>query len=70
MTNTNTTARDTHALIDIDECELLCAGSLSDALAHIAECNASEGTAYANIQQFNQGEEFYRIVSLPEPPLD
>ena len=69
-TNTNTTARDTHALIDIEECELLCAGSLSDAMAHIAEWNASEGTAYASVEEFNRGEEFYRIVSLPEPALD
>jgi hypothetical protein len=65
-TNTTTTT-DTHALIDIGECELLASGTLADAMQEVAEWNADMGTAFASIAEFNRGQEFYRIVTILDP---
>ena len=67
-TNTTTiTTIDTHALIDIDSCEQLASGTLADAMQEIAEWNADHGTAFASIEEFNRGQEFYRIVTILDP---
>lgn len=66
MNNTTTIATtiDTHALIDISENEMLASGTLADAMQNIAEWNADMGTAFASVEEFNRGQEFYRIVSI------
>ena len=66
-TTTTTTTIDTHALIDIDSCEQLASGTLADAMQEIAEWNADHGTAFASIEDFNRGQECYRIVTILDP---
>jgi hypothetical protein len=66
MTKNNTTSNtnDTHALVDLTEREILATGTRRDAMIHIAEWNAHEGTNYNTLEQFNAGEEFYAILPL------
>lgn len=62
--NNTATNETTHALVDISENEVLATGDMNDVTLHILEWNASFGTQYADIEQFNKGEEFYKIMTV------